>query len=299
MVLIIQLIMKFSLAFGLCMIIGGVWIMVIKFIAWLGFSNGAIWLDKKVSLMWILISVIILLLIIENIDTLYCMAGEDKDKPIIVDNEMTMNIGNLQIQGLDYVARNLGEAGAYAAAVSAATKILKTATLTPTTKIIAAVAAGGGSLISYKIIQLTARALEGKPQIIIEVDKNSSTISKEDKEIFSKANDGSSDTPNINCSLEKAEASDFIELLQLNLELQIIISYLLFVLLILYTAKLAGESNICDKFITHPLLHNLVNKLISAWSKTNNVWIIIGILTVLVFSIVNIVSIVAVLKILS
>jgi hypothetical protein len=87
----------------------------------------------------------------------------------------------------------------------------------------------------------------------------------------------------INSPLELSEMDklndlkDIIELMGINLNISIILTYLLFSLIFIFTVKQLVDSNInVDLLLKYPggkIIHYILSKLLKIWSVNNTFWI--------------------------
>ena len=201
---------------------------------------------------------------------------------------------------MDLLAKYLGEAGAYTAAVGAASKLLKSSTIPIGSKIALSIGAGAGSLVTFKLIQNAMNKPSDSssgtaPKIIFEAEKVSSTITKN--------SGGSGKSSDITCPLEANEfvgehtiSSQWVDQLQLMFELQSIICYLLLIVIIIFFFKLISEYNFTYYIRDWPILTKILTQLVVYWKHTNNIWIILGLFFIFIFSLVNLYSLWLVLK---
>ena len=238
---------------------------------------------KPKHLVFILAICIILYL---SVDTAYAMSPKDLDDSIdvkISDNTNNISLNNASVNIPDSVTKgltNLGTGAAIAAGVKAGASIAKTTGLTPAAKVGVMAA---GALIAGSTVTIA--------NAINTIDNSKVTTSKEVVKTSTTNTPSSNNPPSDALSVEpSADMETVLSLLNANYTLHICITYLILILLILYTADKVVNKKwnlLYIKNIFGESFYNLIIKWFSFAGKYNKIWMGIAWLLLLIASIIT------------
>ena len=226
-------------------------------------------------------------------NVVYAASGEELAKA-------TVEANNVKISNLDIAIRYGTEASVYSTGVYAFSRLAKTSYLPLGGKVIAGIAAGAGTLLGYKVVQVSLSYNKPEGKVVAQMDnlKSNVTISSSEAEkLIKSSKDSSFPAKSMLDSTDNSDTNYYIisqqgvDILTWDFFLHLAIIILIINIIIFLLMKIMSDYDIKLDFVKNlPLgkyIYILLNKLKNLWSKTTLIWIFIWLFFILIFTCIS------------
>ena len=179
-------------------------------------------------------------------------------------------------------------------------RLAKTSYLPLGGKVIAGIAAGAGTLLGYKVVQVSLSYNKPEGKVVAQMDnlKSNVTISSSEAEkLIKSSKDSSFPAKSMLDSTDNSDTNYYIisqqgvDILTWDFFLHLAIIILIINIIIFLLMKIMSDYDIKLDFVKNlPLgkyIYILLNKLKNLWSKTTLIWIFIWLFFILIFTCIS------------